>query len=30
VRTGTSTRLELEADSDLVLESIADLAALWP
>ncbi|MFT5930698.1 MAG: phosphoglycolate phosphatase [Oceanospirillaceae bacterium] len=30
VLTGTSTRLELEADSDLVLESIADLAALWP
>jgi phosphoglycolate phosphatase len=29
VLTGTSTRLELEADADLVLDSIAELAALW-
>jgi phosphoglycolate phosphatase len=29
VLTGTSTKLELEADADLVLDSIADLVALW-
>ena len=29
VLTGTSTRLELEPEADLVLDSIADLVALW-
>lgn len=29
VLTGTSTRFELTPDADLVLDSIADLAALW-
>jgi phosphoglycolate phosphatase len=29
VLTGTSTRSELITDADLVLDSIADLRALW-
>jgi len=29
VLTGTSTRFELEPEADLVLDSIADLVALW-